>query len=156
MLWSSLSRGSPASGDSWKMDTGASMFCHNNWCAIKIAHQSVMGHIPSALGLLRIMAHGSQGPMRKWIILNLWTLKQQYMLSVLHSQYYACWWTGDFRSQWISRHGIDCQSWNIPSSASEELILNLTKSHSSITSPIIVKSFQNFAQSIAVPQSCSV
>ena len=21
------------------MDTGASMFCHNNWCAIKIAHQ---------------------------------------------------------------------------------------------------------------------
>ena len=38
-LWYSLSRGSPASGDSWKMDTGASMFCHNNWCAIKIAHQ---------------------------------------------------------------------------------------------------------------------
>ena len=23
-----------------KTDTGASMFCHNNWCAIKIAHQS--------------------------------------------------------------------------------------------------------------------
>ena len=39
-MWNSLSRGSPASGDSWKMDTGASMFCHNNWCAIKIAHQS--------------------------------------------------------------------------------------------------------------------
>ena len=38
-MWNSLSRGSPASGDSWKMDTGASMFCHNNWCAIKIAHQ---------------------------------------------------------------------------------------------------------------------
>ena len=38
-MWSSLSWGSPASGDSWKMDTGASMFCHNNWCAIKMAHQ---------------------------------------------------------------------------------------------------------------------
>ena len=40
-MWNSLSRVSPASGDSWKMDTGASMFCHNNWCAITIAHQSV-------------------------------------------------------------------------------------------------------------------
>ena len=29
-MWNSLSRGSPASGDSWKMDTGTSMFCHNN------------------------------------------------------------------------------------------------------------------------------
>ena len=38
-MWNSLSRGSPASEDSWKMDTGASMFCHNNWCAIKIARQ---------------------------------------------------------------------------------------------------------------------
>ena len=38
-MWNSLWRGSPASGDSWKMDPGASMFCHNNWCAIKIAHQ---------------------------------------------------------------------------------------------------------------------
>ena len=38
-MWNSISRGSPASGDSWKMDTVASMFCHNNWCAIKIAHQ---------------------------------------------------------------------------------------------------------------------
>ena len=39
-MWSSLSWGSPASGDSWQMDTGASMFCYNNWCAIKFAHQS--------------------------------------------------------------------------------------------------------------------
>ena len=39
-MWNSLSRGFPASGDSWKIDTGASMFCHNNWCAIKIAHQT--------------------------------------------------------------------------------------------------------------------
>ena len=46
------------------------------------------------------------------------TLEQQYMLSVLHSQYHAC----DIRSQSISRHGIDPQSWNIPSPASEELM----------------------------------
>ena len=38
-MWNSLRQGSPASGNSWKMDTGVSMFCHNNWCAIKIAHQ---------------------------------------------------------------------------------------------------------------------
>ena len=25
----------------WTQGTGASMFCHNNWCAIKIAHQSM-------------------------------------------------------------------------------------------------------------------
>ena len=29
------------------------------------------------------------------------------MLSVQHSQYHACWCIGDFRSQCISRHGID-------------------------------------------------
>ena len=40
-MWKSLLRGSTASGDSWKMDTGASTFCHNNWCVIKITHQSV-------------------------------------------------------------------------------------------------------------------
>ena len=52
------------------------------------------------------------------------TLEQQYMLSVLPSQYHACWCSGDFRSQGINRHGtcIDPKSWNIPSSASEELI----------------------------------
>ena len=44
-----------------------------------------------------------------------------YMMSVLCSQYHACWWSGDFRSQGISRHGIDPQSRNIPSPASEEL-----------------------------------
>ena len=47
---------------------------------------------------------------------------EQYMLSVLHSQYHACWCTGDFRSQCISRHGIDTQSQNILSPLSEELI----------------------------------
>ena len=49
------------------------------------------------------------------------TLEQQYMLSVLHSQFHACWCSGDFRSQGISRYGIDPQSQNIPSPASEEL-----------------------------------
>ena len=44
------------------------------------------------------------------------------MLSVLHSQYHACWCSGDFRSQGINRHGIDPQSRDIPSPASEELI----------------------------------
>ena len=48
------------------------------------------------------------------------TLKQQYM-SVLHNQYHACWCTGDFRSQCISRHDINPQSWNILSSVSEPL-----------------------------------
>ena len=45
------------------------------------------------------------------------------MLSVLHSQYHACWCTGDCRSQCINRHGIDHQSRIIPSPASEELTL---------------------------------
>ena len=53
------------------------------------------------------------------------TPKQQYM-SVLHSQYHACWCSGNFRSQSISRHGIDTQSRNIPSSASKELRLHHT------------------------------
>ena len=43
------------------------------------------------------------------------------MLSVVHSQYHGCWCPGDFRSQGISRHGIDPLSRNIPSPASEEL-----------------------------------
>ena len=56
-----------------------------------------------------------------WIKL---TLEQQYVLSVLHSQYHACWCSGDFRSQCISRHSIDLKSWNIPSPAAEELCLS--------------------------------
>ena len=54
------------------------------------------------------------------------SLKQQYMLSVLNSEYHACWCTGDFRSQGIIRHGIDPQSRNIPSLESEELISNVS------------------------------
>ena len=48
-------------------------------------------------------------------------MEQPYMLLILYRQYHACWWSGDFRSQGISRHGIGPQSQNIPSPASEEL-----------------------------------
>ena len=50
-------------------------------------------------------------------------LEQQYMLSVLHSQYHVCWCSGDCRSQGISKCVIDPQSQNIPYQASEEFIL---------------------------------
>ena len=53
------------------------------------------------------------------------TLEQQNMLSVLHSQYHACWCSGDFRSQGISRHDIEPQSQNILSPASKELTASL-------------------------------
>ena len=51
------------------------------------------------------------------------TLEQQYMLFVLHSQYHACWCSGDFRSQCIGSRGINPQSQNIPSPASDELMI---------------------------------
>ena len=38
------------------------------------------------------------------------TLKQQRMLSALHSQYHACWCSCDFGDQGFSRHAIDPQS----------------------------------------------
>ena len=57
-----------------------------------------------------------------WKWMNL-PLEQQYMLSVLHSQWHACCCSDDFRSQGISRHGIDPQSGNLLSPASEELNL---------------------------------
>ena len=44
-MWSRVSRGAPASGDSWRVDTWASACCHNNWCAIKIAHQWIRIYI---------------------------------------------------------------------------------------------------------------
>ena len=44
------------------------------------------------------------------------------MYTVLHRQYYACWCSGNFRSQGMSKHGIDPESQNILSPASEELI----------------------------------
>ena len=49
------------------------------------------------------------------------TMEQPYVLPILYCQCHACWCTGDFRSQCINRHGIDLQSRNIPSLASEEL-----------------------------------
>ena len=52
-------------------------------------------------------------------------MEQPYMLPILYWQYHACWCSGDFRSKSISRHGIEPQSRNIPSPASEELIINL-------------------------------
>ena len=50
-------------------------------------------------------------------------MEQPYLLPILYWQYHACWCGGDFRSQSISKHGIDPQSQNIPSPASEELII---------------------------------
>ena len=50
------------------------------------------------------------------------SVEQQYMFmmtSVLHSQYHVCLFTGDFRSQGINSHGINPQSRNILSPASE-------------------------------------
>ena len=49
------------------------------------------------------------------------------MLSVLHSQHYACWCSNDFMSQCISLHSIDPQSRNIPSAASAYLKINVSK-----------------------------
>ena len=57
------------------------------------------------------------------------TLEPQYTLSVQHSQYHACWCSGDFRSQGTNRHAIDLQSRNIPSPAWEKLMLNHNISH---------------------------
>ena len=37
------------------------------------------------------------------------------MLSVLHSQYHACWCSGDFRSQGINRHGIAPPEYSVSS-----------------------------------------
>ena len=50
-------------------------------------------------------------------------MEQPYMLSILYWQYHACWCSGDFRSQGISGHGIDPQSQNSLSKASEEFKL---------------------------------
>ena len=54
------------------------------------------------------------------------TMEQPYMLPIVYWQYHACWCSGDFRSQGISRHGINPQSQNIPSPASEEVKLSKT------------------------------
>ena len=61
---------------------------------------------------------------------------QWYMLSILHSQYQACWCTGDFSSQCISRHGIHPQSRNIPSPVLEEFIFVLSPFLSSLAGSV--------------------
>ena len=53
------------------------------------------------------------------------TLEQLYMGSILYCRYHTCWCPGDFRSQGISRHGIDQMRWNIPSLASEKLTFKI-------------------------------
>ena len=40
-------------------------------------------------------------------------IEQPYILPILHGQYHACWCPGDWRSQGISRHGIDKINRNI-------------------------------------------
>ena len=62
------------------------------------------------------------------------SLEQLEMLSVLHSQYHACWCSGDFRSQGISRHGIYPQIKNILPPAAEELKFSLKKDERNIVS----------------------
>ena len=53
--------------------------------------------------------------------LNVLTPKQLYILPLLHSQYHFSWYSGDFRSRSIIRHGFDPQRWNILLPSSEEL-----------------------------------
>ena len=57
------------------------------------------------------------------------TMEQPYMLLILCYQYHACWCPGDFRSQDISRHGMDQIRWNIPSLTSEALTIVMRSHH---------------------------
>ena len=68
------------------------------------------------------------------------TLAQQYILFVLHSQYHACWCTGDCFSQNISRHGtcIDPKSRYILFPASEECRYGLLKPKPYLISYLLV------------------
>ena len=65
---------------------------------------------------IRILNHVLDLTWPKWMKS---TLEKQYM-SINHCQYHACWCPGDFRSQGISRYGIDPQIWSIPSPGSED------------------------------------
>ena len=51
------------------------------------------------------------------------------MLFFLPYQYHASWCSGDFRSQDISRQGIDSETRNIPSPAPEVLIIPINDSY---------------------------
>ena len=57
------------------------------------------------------------------------TLEQQYTLSVLHSQYYACWYSGGFRNQGISMHGIDSPKLEYSISSITRVEQSKTKMH---------------------------
>ena len=71
------------------------------------------------------------------------TMEQPYML-IPYCPYHSCWCSGDWRSQGISRHGID-QYWrNIPSLASEEL----KRSTSDICSASVELKLENIWQQI--------
>ena len=52
---------------------------------------------------------------------TIFTMKQPYMLVIIHYWYHACWCLGDLKTQAISRHGIDQININILYVASEEL-----------------------------------
>ena len=69
-----------------------------------------------------------------WIVSSIWLHtsglnkllnNKQCLLAVWHSQYHACWCSGDFRSLGINRHGIDPQKQEYYAPASAELITNL-------------------------------
>ena len=49
------------------------------------------------------------------------TMKQPYMLHILHCQYHACWCPGDLRSWGVEKHGIDHIIRNTPALTSKEL-----------------------------------
>ena len=87
------------------------------------------------------------------------TLKQQYMymLSVIHSQCYTCWCSGDFRSQGISKHGIDPQKleYSISSIRSAEInssqtVLGCWRSFPTRTCPFI-RAVAAFIGRVTVP-----
>ena len=59
------------------------------------------------------------------------TLEQQYVLSVLHCQYHACWCSGDFGASASAGMVLTSQSRNIKSPASKELSLSVKSDLSS-------------------------
>ena len=63
------------------------------------------------------------------LTLNSWNvfkiIQDIFSFWIVHSQYDACRCTGDFRSQCISRDGIDAKTRNMPSPVSEELTTRL-------------------------------
>ena len=65
-MWNSLSRGSPASGDSWKWTQEPPCFAITIWCAIKIAHQQTCALLPT--GERANCSRGDQG---------LWTVQRE-------------------------------------------------------------------------------